>query len=145
MDKTKHEAVWEWLLGCPYIKDLYFNFSQSNNGDTMLAPLTAYNDTVILEFITGLSIRQYDFAIVRFEALTTEPNNEQNIEILIDVEAIATWVEAQIAANNFPEFPTGCKIQSIEALPSNVGYVAATNQNAAKYMLQFRIEYMKEA
>lgn len=145
MDKTKHEAVWDWLLTCPHIKDLFFNFSQSANGDTVLVPLTAYSDTPMREFTSGASERWYDFAIVRFDAVTFEPNDVQNIEVLLDVEAIGAWVEQQSAAGNFPEFPAGSTIQSVEALPSNVGYVAARDETGAKYMIQFRIEYIKEA
>lgn len=145
MDKTKHEAVWDWLLTCPHIKDLFFNFSQSGNGDTMLVPLTAYNDYAVQDYISGTSLRWYDFAIVRFDALSFEPNDQKNIEVLVDVEAIAEWIEQQAAQHNHPTFPAGCQILSVEALPSGTDYVAAKDETGAKYMLQFRIEYIKEA
>jgi len=144
MADTKHEAVWNWLLTCPTIADLFFNFSQSANGDTVLAPLTAYNDTPVQEFTSGASVRWYDFTVVRFDAISYEPNDTQNIEVLVDFEAIAAWIEEQAAAGNYPIFPAKHNIQSIEALPSNTGYVAARDDTGAKYMLQFRIEYIKE-
>ena len=144
MANSRHEAVWDWLMACPHIRDLFFNFSQSNNGDTVLAPLTAYQDTVTRAFVDGSSECQYDFTLVRFDAVSFEPNDQQNIEVLCDIEAIAAWVETQAAADNYPAFPLGCVIQSIEALPSNTGYVAARDEHGAKYMLQFRIEYIKE-
>jgi hypothetical protein len=141
---SKHEAVWDWLLTCPTIKDLFFNFSQSANGDTVLAPLTSYSDTPVREFTSGASERWYDFAIVRFDALSIEPNDEQNIEVLVDVEGIAAWIESQAASGHFPTFPTKHTIQSVAALPSNIGYVAARDETGAKYQIQFRIEYIKE-
>jgi hypothetical protein len=144
MADSRHEAVWDWLQTCPYIADLFFNFSQSENGDTVLVPLMAYSDTPKSEFVDGSSERWYDFSLVRFEAQSVEPNDEQNIEVLVDVEAIAAWIETQAAAGNYPLFPAGSTIQSFEALPSNIGYVAARDNTGAKYMLQFRIEYIKE-
>lgn len=144
-EKSRHEAVWDWLMTCPYIKDLFFNFSQSENGDTVLVPLTAYSDTVNTAFIDGSSERFYDFTLIRFEAQSVEPNDTQNMEVLVDFEAIAAWIETQAAENNIPSFPPRNVIQGVEALPSNIGYVAARDQTGAKYMLQFRIEYLKEA
>lgn len=145
MTKSRHEAVWDWLLTCPHIKDMFFNFSQSADGDTVMVPLMAYNDTVNRAFIDGSAECQYDFTLIRFEAVSYEPNDQQNIEVLCDIEAIAAWVDAQATAMNYPDFPDGCQIQGIEALPSNIGYVSARDETGAKYMLQFRIEYIKEA
>ena len=144
MADSKHAAVWDWLKTCPAIVDMFFNFSQSANGDTVLAPLTAYSDTPVASYTSGASERWYDFALVRFDAVSFEPNDTQNIEVLVDVEAIAAWIEEQAAAGNFPAFPAKHTIQSIAALPSNPGYVAARDETGAKYMLQFRIEYIKE-
>lgn len=144
MADTKHEAVWDWLLTCPSITDMFFNFSQSENGDTILAPLTAYSDTPVRVFASGASERQYDFSLIRYDALSFEPNSEENMTVLGSIEAIAAWIEAQSAAGTYPAFPTGSTISSIEALPSNTGYVAARDDTGAKYQLQFRIEYLQE-
>lgn len=144
MADTKHEAVWDWLLTCPNIRDMFFNFSQSENGDTILAPMTAYSDTPAQVFTSGASIRQYDFTLIRYDALSFEPNSEENMTVLESIEAIAAWIEEQAAAGTYPAFPTGSTISSIEALPSNTGYVAARDDTGAKYQLQFRIEYLQE-
>ena len=141
---TRHEAVWDWLMTCPYIHDMFFNFSESNNGDTVLVPLTSYNDTTDQEYIDGSTLRYYDFSIVRFEAVSHEPNSGQNLEVLCDVEQIAAWVDTQAAANNYPDFPPGCTVQSVTVLPSDSGYVAARDETGAKYMLQIRIVYRKK-
>lgn len=143
-DKTRHEAVWDWLLTCPYIQDMFFNFSTVEDGGTVLVPLTAYNDTAEQEFVDGSSIRNYEFSIVRFSVYSTAPNDRQNIDVLADVEHIAAWIEAQDAAGNYPVFPYGCHILEIEVLPSTGGYVSAWDESGAKYMLQIRIRYEKE-
>ncbi len=143
MAETKHDAVWAWLKGCPYIKDLFFNFSQVQNGGTALSPLTAYNDTVVAEYTGGASLRQYDFTLIRFEACGFEPNERCNLEVLCDVERIASWADEQAAQGKLPAFPEGYTITGLEVLPSNTGYLAGMDGESAKYMLQFRIEYLK--
>ena len=75
---TRHEAVWDWLLTCPYIKDVFFNFSTVEDGGTVLVPLTAFNDTAEQEFVDGSSIRVYDFNIVHFSVYSTAPNDRQS-------------------------------------------------------------------
>ena len=142
--KTRHEAVWDWLLTCPYIQDMFFNFSTVENGGTVLEPTTAYNDTAEQEFVDGSSIRNYEFSIVRFSVYSTAPNDRQNIDVLANVERIADWVTQQDAAGNYPAFPDGCRVLGIEVLPSNGGYVSAWDESGAKYMLQIRIRYEKE-
>lgn len=141
---TRHEAVWDWLLTCPHIKDMFFNFSTVEDGGTVLVPLTAFNDTAEQEFVDGSSIRVYDFNIVHFSVYSTAPNDRQNIDVLANVERIADWVTQQDAAGNYPVFPNGCHVLGIEVLPSNGGYVSAWDESGAKYMLQIRIRYEKE-
>lgn len=143
-DKTRHEAVWDWLLTCPYIHDMFFNFSTVENGGTVLVPTTAFNDTAEQEFVDGSSIRVYEFSIVRFSVYSTAPNDTKNIDVLVDVEHIAAWIEEQDAAGSYPVFPAGCHILGIEVLPSTGGYVSAWDESGAKYMLQIRIRYEKE-
>ncbi len=140
---TKHDSVWEWLQDCPYIKDLFFNFSQADNGDTILMPMTAYNDETIESYIDGSSLNAYDFSLIRFEAYADTPNDTQNIAILADCEAIARWVDEQEALRNYPTFPSNCSVFEVKALPSNDGYLSAQDETGAKYTFQFRIIYLK--
>ena len=144
MADSRHMAVWDWLMTCPYISRMFFNFSQSTNGDTVLVPLTAHSDMPNVEFIDGGSERFYDFTLVRFEEQSVEPDDVRNVEILVDIEAIADWIEEQARAGNYPEFPTGCTIQGVTVVPSGIGYVSARDDTGAKYILQFRVEYFKE-
>lgn len=142
-DKTRHEAVWDWLLTCPHIRDLFFEFSEATQGGAVLAPLTAFGDAVETEFVDGSSIRNYEFGIARFDAYTTEPNDTRNLDALAAAEEIAAWVEQQAAAGNYPAFPAGCAVLDVEVLPSGE-HVSAWDDAGAKYMLQIRIRYEKE-
>ena len=139
---SPHEAVWDWLLACPHIQDLFFNFSTAQNGGTVLVPLTTCTDSAEQEFVDGSSIRNYDFTIVRFGAYSTAPNDAQNLEALAAVEALAAWIQAQDELGNYPAFGPGCDILGVEVLPG--GECSAWDESGAKYMLQIRIRYEKE-
>lgn len=143
---NKHEAVWDWLLTCPEIKDMYFNFSQSNNGDTVLVPQTAYNDSWDdgMPYIDDTGFKNYTLTIIQFEAYSTIPNSTENISILLDIEKVAKWIDCQDKLKNFPLFPTDCTIQSITVLPFANGGIAGQDDNGVKYMFSIQINYFYE-
>lgn len=141
MADSKHNAVWEWLMECPMIRNMFFNFSQSDLEDTVLIP----SDSIVERYIDGSTLRHYDVELVRFMPVSFDANDAANITVLMDVEALAEWVEQQNDARNFPEFPPGEAVQEITAMPSESGYVAAQDGNRAKYMIPLQIEYVKEA
>ena len=135
-----HDALWEWFLQCSGIAKLFFNFSGQADGDTAIA--TA-GDTLIEEYIDKSQRRQYSFELVRFLPITFTENDPGNVAMMEDVETIAEWVRQQCAAGNYPEFPEGYAVEDICILDSAIGYVAAQDENMAKYMIPFAIEYTK--
>ncbi len=142
----KHEAVWDWLLTCPEIHDLYFNFARASDGDAVLIPESAYNDEWQdgMPYIDGSGMKNYDFAIALFKNFSTVPNSTENVEALIDAERIAGWIDAQGEAHNYPAFPENCTIMDLYTLPLSAGAIAAQNDTGVKYQFQFRIEYFYE-
>lgn len=141
-NQTIHEAVWAWLMTCPYIRDLYFNCAAEVNGATVLTPLTAYRDTPVQEYTSQASERQYEFALVRFAALSDAPNSRENMNVLLDAEQLAAWVEAQDEAGNYPELPEGCTVTAVGVAPQGQSYFAARSEDDAKYQFQFAIRYL---
>ena len=139
MATNKHEAVWDWIQTCPHIKDLFFNFSQSDPEDTALIP----SETVLAKYIDGSSLRRYDCALTRILRCSFEPNDTANIDSVVDFEQIVAWLEEQNENGNFPEFPDGETPHEIFVSPNESGFAVAQDLSAAKYMLQFQIEYMK--
>lgn len=135
-----HDALWEWFSQCASITKLFFNFSGEDDGDTAIA--TA-GDTLIEEYIDKSQRRQYSFELARFLPITFAENDPGNVAMMEDVEAIAAWVKEQCAADNYPVFPDGCTVEDVKILDSAMGYVAAQDENIAKYMIPFAIEYMK--
>lgn len=136
---SKHDAVWAWLQACPHINDLFFNAATAGEGSVQLIPA----ESVVTEYVDGSSLRSYDCALVRFEPLSFEPNDEGNVRSLADFDRIGEWIEAQNDAGNFPEFPPGTAVQEMTVAPNGAGYMAMLDMGLAKYMIQFQIRYLK--
>ena len=135
--------MWNWLRECPRIRDLYFSFGEAKRGATVLAPVTAFADEFDREFIDGGGLKHCDFALIRFETIDPPPDGgAENVEILLDVGALAEWIADQNDAGAFPDFPEDCLITGVHVLPSGAGGIAAHDEYSAQYMLQFRVEYI---
>ena len=137
-----HEAVWEWLQGCPHIRDLYFAFARADPGDTVVVPVTAYSHTVQREFIGAKEMR-YNFNLIHYAMLSDDPNSVENIDTLLDVEQLAAWVADQDAAENYPQIQD-VTVTAVGVHESDAGHFAMQNADSAKYMFQFYIDYLKE-
>ena len=127
-------------MGCPHIRDLFFNCAQSDGGDVALVP----SESVLQQYIDGSSLRSYDVALTCVAPCSFEPNDGQNIDQLAEFEQLKMGIEAQCAAGCYPAFPEGEIVQEIALLPCEGGFVAAQDARSCKYMLQFRIEYLKK-
>ena len=130
---TRHEAVWEWLLQCPFIGDLFFNSSRAEDGNTQLVP----SESIAEEYIDGSKLMNYDVALTRVQAMSNDPNDTTNLELLVDFEQVAAWID-----QNLPVFPDGYTVCSAEVLPSMSGFIAAQDMESGKYMIQFRVQYI---
>lgn len=140
MTNSIHSALWEWFAGCSVITKLFFNFSGTEDGDTAITPA---GEMVLDDYIDGSQRRRYAFELIRYLPATFKSNDPGNVEMMEDVERISKWVEQQNAAGNFPAFPSGCQVENVYVLEESAGYAAATDQNTAKYMIPFAIDYMK--
>lgn len=138
MASNKHRAVWDWLLTCPYIGDLFFNAMTDRLGGTVLVP----SETVVEEYLDGSQKRNYNCALTRFQSFSMDANDMANITTVTDLEDLMDWVRRQSEAGNFPVFPEGCTVTDIRVLPNESGYMVAQDFANAKYMIQFQIEYL---
>ena len=140
---TMHEAVWDWLLTCPHIHELFLGFATAREGGTVLVPLTACVDSAEREFVDGSSIRNYDLDLVRFCLYSAAPDGRENLDALAELAGLAEWVMAQSAQGNYPILPAGCTPLNVEVLPGG-DFMNALDEGGARYMLQIRIRYEKE-
>lgn len=140
MASNKHRAVWDWLLTCPLIGDLFFNMASEKIGGTCLVP----SEQLVEEYIDGSEKRNYNCALTRFQAFSGDPNDMANITAVTDLEELGAWVKTQLREGNLPAFPEGCRVTDIRVLPNESGYMVAQDFSQAKYMIQFQIEYIAE-
>ena len=138
MASDKHRAVWDWLQSCPYIGDLFFNAALAKSGCTVLVP----SDQTAEAYTDGSEKRWYDCALTRFQPFSADANDACSIEAVTDLEELCEWIAAQSRARNFPAFPAGYDVYDIRVLPAESGYMVAQDMTMAKYMIQFRIEYL---
>ena len=139
---NKHEAVWDWLYTCTEILNLFFNFGEAANGNTIAG--TTVSDRAIKQYVDGTAVKQYDFAVTQFKPVNSQtPNNDENAQTLFDVEDVMRWVDTQNEARNYPDFPEGCQITKIENL-YNMPAVAGQDELGAKYMFMVRINYIEK-
>ena len=135
-----HAALWEWFLQCSAITKLFFNFSTAKNADTVI---TTAGDSVLEEYIDGSQRRRYAFELSRFCPISFTKNDPGNVDMLEDAQAIAAWVEQQNDAGNLPALPNDCIVESVVLLDEYAGYVTAQNENTARYMIPFALDYTK--
>ena len=119
--KSRHDAVRDWLLQCPSIPKLGFNFAEAADEATYIVP----TDTLLRSYI--------DF------------ETASNIDMQEEMDALAEWVSEQNDAGNLPVFPKGCIVQEVEVLDTEAPYATPVDENLAKYMIPFAVNYLKEA
>lgn len=136
--KSRHDAVRDWLLKCPSIPKLGFNFAVAKDETTYIVP----TDTLLSSYIDGTQERTYAFQLVRYLPIDFE--NAGNINMQDEMDALADWVIEQNNTGNLPVFPKGYTVQEVEVLDTEAPY-AALDGNMAKYMIPFAVHYLKEA
>jgi hypothetical protein len=140
MTNSIHNAMWEWFGQCAYITKLFFNFSGTEDSDTVIA--TA-GDMVLEDYIDGSQRRRYSFELIRYLPAIFSANDTGNIMMMEDVETIVAWVKQQAADGNLPQLPDGYQAEDITALDEYAGVAVARDENTAKYMIPFALDYVK--
>lgn len=141
MTDSIHSALWEWFLQCSAITKLFFNFSTARDSDTVI---TTAGDSVLEEYIDGSQRRRYAFELSRFCPISFTQNDPGNVDMLEDAYAIAQWVEEQNNAGNMPALPNHCTADGVVLLDEYAGFVTAQNENTARYMIPFALDYTKQ-
>lgn len=98
-------------------------------------------DPVVKEYVNGDSVRQYLFAFGSREYYSQE--RIQNIQNSSFYEKLSDWVEKQNVIGNLPELPEGMEAEGIYVVSS--GYLFSEARTSARYQIQLRLEYFKEA
>lgn len=146
----KNQAVVDFLLTCPAIRDsyLYFNFTHAEDNNKQILTL-ANEKTLHKQYIDGTVDKQYTFTIVDFKAVTPKPIVEgrvdENVDEMFQVQELIDWVTEQNDLKNYPDFGDNCQIEEIRALTDNPnlnGIDSSISPALAKYSVSVQIDYL---
>ena len=151
----KNQAVIDYLITCPQIRDnpLYFNFLNAKDGNKQL--ISSGNDKSMSKpFIDGSVMKRYTFTIidyrsVAYQAIVKEAGYvNENVEEALDVQGIMDWIEEQNDARNFPNFGEECEVDEIRTLTDNPnlnGIDTSVTPALAKYSMSIQIDYLDKS
>lgn len=134
-------ALEQYFIPCELLKDgcLRVDYLGEKPVEYTIEVLTC--DPIVKRYVNGDSIRQYLFAFGSREFYSQE--RLQNIQNSAFYERLAEWVEEQNEAGELPELPEGMEAQSLEV--TSTGYLFDGSMENARYQIQLRLLYYKEA
>lgn len=139
--KSIIEALENYFLNCPLLKDGCLRVDYLGDQPVEYSIEVLPCDPVLKRYVSGDTIRQYLFAFGSREYYSQE--RLQNIQNSAFYERLSDWVEKQSLAGNLPELPPGMEAQGIAVVSS--GYLFGESKQRARYQIQLRLEYYKEA
>lgn len=134
-------ALEQYFIPCELLKEgcLRVDYLGEKPVEYTIEVLTC--DPIVKRYVNGDSIRQYLFAFGSREFYSQE--RLQNIQNSAFYERLAEWVEEQNEAGELPELPEGMEAQSLEV--TSTGYLFDGSMENARYQVQLRLLYYKEA
>lgn len=148
----KNQAIIDFLTHCPALTNnpLFFNFINAQENNTQI--ITQSNDKAMNKnFIDGSVLKRYTFTFIYFKSVAYNPVvkevgfPDENVEELLDVQAVIDWVSAQADAFTYPDFGVDCIIDDMKVLTENpnLDSVDATaTPPLAKYSMTIQIDYI---
>lgn len=148
----KNQAIIEYLRNCPQIaaNPLFFNFIEAKDNNKQL--VTVANDINIQKpYIDGSVLKRFTFTIIDYRSIAYQAvvmavgYTNENVEEMLDVQAMLNWIEEQDNNKNFPDFGPTCEIEKIEALtdtPRLNGVDTSVSPALAKYSISIRVTYL---
>lgn len=135
------DALEKYFIGCELLKDgaLRVNYLGEKPVEYTIEVLPC--DPVVKRYLGGSTVRQYLFAFGSREFYSQE--RLQNIQNSAFYERLADWVETKSMSGVLPELPDGMEAQQLEVVSS--GYLFDGSMTNARYQIQLRLLYFKEA
>lgn len=135
------DALEKYFIGCELLKDgaLRVDYLGEKSVEYTIEVLPC--DPVVKRYLGGSTVRQYLFAFGSREFYSQE--RLQNIQNSAFYERLADWVETRSMSGVLPELPDGMEAQQLEVVSS--GYLFDGSMTNARYQIQLRLLYFKEA
>ena len=141
MDKSIIQGVVDYVTQCPLLKNGLIRVDTLGSKPIEYVVEVLPTNPIVQTYINGGTIRQYLFSIGSREYYALDML--QNISNSEFYEQLQEWFEEQDKLKNFPNIGKDKEVQNIELVTS--GYLFATDRKTARYQMQFRIVYFKEA
>ena len=138
------ESVRDFIAECPYLEKLL-----RIHVDFLPARETAYSieempvQTIVAQNVDGSTRRQFSFVFAAQLAYSDEARN--NIDNSGFYESFADWLERCTAGGKLPTLPQGMTAEAIEAQSCGYLFDAASDLRIARYQIQCRLLYEREA
>lgn len=152
MQVDKNQAVIDFLMDCPQLAYNPLFFNAVNAKDDNKEIITQSNDASLnTKYIDGSVLKRFTFTIIDFRSLSYEPVPKvegyvsENVEDIIDVQAIMDWVNEQADDENYPNFGNTCLIDSMRTTSDNPNLNGVDTQVTpalAKYSMSIQIDYI---
>lgn len=135
------DSLEKYFIGCELLKDgaLRVDYLGEKPVEYTIEVLPC--DPVVKRYLGGSTVRQYLFAFGSREFYSQE--RLQNIQNSAFYERLADWVETRSMSGILPELPDGMEAQQLEVVSS--GYLFDGSMTNARYQIQLRLLYFKEA
>lgn len=135
------DALEKYFIGCELLKDgaLRVDYLGEKPVEYTIEVLPC--DPVVKRYLGGSTVRQYLFAFGSREFYSQE--RLQNIQNSAFYERLADWVDTRSLSGILPELPDGMEAQQLEVVSS--GYLFDGSMTNARYQIQLRLLYFKEA
>lgn len=150
----KNQAVINYLIECPQIRDNPLFFNAINAQDENKQIVTIANDIKVNKpYVDGSVLKRYTFTVIDYQSVTylpvvKIPGDDYKSENVVDMsltQSIIDWVEAQDIIRHYPDFGEDCEIDSIKTLSTNPnlnGIDGSTSPALAKYSISIQIDYI---
>lgn len=135
------DALEKYFIGCELLKDGALRVDYLGEKPVEYTIEVMPCDPVVKRYLGGSTVRQYLFAFGSREFYSQE--RLQNIQNSAFYELLADWVETRSMSGILPELPDGMEAQQLEVVSS--GYLFDGSMTNARYQIQLRLLYFKEA
>lgn len=135
------DALEKYFIGCELLKDGALRVDYLGEKPVEYTVEVLPCDPVVKRYLGGSTVRQYLFAFGSREFYSQE--RLQNIQNSAFYERLADWVETKSMSGVLPELPDGMEAQQLEVVSS--GYLFDGSMTNARYQIQLRLLYFKEA
>lgn len=146
----KNQAIIDFLLTCPAVRDsyLYFNFTSAEDNNKQIVTL-ANEKSLDTQYIDGSREKRYTFTLIEFKAMSPKPivdgRVDENVDDMLQVQELIDWVTQQNDDKVYPNFGEMCQIDEIRALTDNPrlnGVDSNVSPALAKYSVSIQVDYL---